>query len=54
MNNKKYQIKDSEFELIAQRVEKVKRAGHGEVIIRVADGKIVYITHTIGEKVRGK
>lgn len=43
-----------ELELIQKKLETVKKAGHGEVIIKVADGKIVYITHTIGEEVKTK
>lgn len=43
-----------ELELIQKKLETVKKAGFGEVIIKVADGKIVYITHTIGEKVKTK
>ena len=45
---------EKEMGLIAEKLELVKKAGHGEVIIKIADGKVVYITHTIGEKVKTK
>jgi len=41
-----------ELELIAEKLRLVKEAGHGEVIIKIADGQVVYITHSIGEKVK--
>lgn len=43
---------DKEMELIVERLKLVEEAGHGEVIIRIADGQVVYITHSIGEKVK--
>ena len=43
-----------ELESIAKKLELVEQAGHGEVIIRVADGKVVYIEYKIGEKVKTK
>ena len=42
-----------ELDLIAEKLKLVKKAGHGEVIIKIADGKVVYITHTIGEQIKG-
>lgn len=44
---------EKELELIRKKLETVKKAGHGKVIIHIADGKVVYITHEIGEKVKG-
>ncbi len=43
-----------ELDLIKEELEVVKKAGHGEVIIKVADGKVVYITHSIGREVKTK
>lgn len=40
-----------DLELIKEKLETVKKAGHGEVIIKVADGKVVYISHSIGERI---
>ena len=45
---------DKELELIAERLNIVKQAGHGEIVVRVTGGKVVYITHTIGEQIKSK
>lgn len=44
----------AEWRLIIEKLKAVKEAGFGEVIIKVAEGKIVYITHAIGEQVKTK
>lgn len=38
--------------LIVRKLEPVKRAGWGEVLIKVADGNIVFVEQTIGEQVK--
>lgn len=46
-------VNEKELELIKERVEIVEKALHGKVIIHIADGKVVYISHEIGMKVKG-
>lgn len=41
---------EKELEKIADRFRLVKKAGFGEVNIKIANGVVVYITHTIGEQ----
>ena len=43
-----------ELTKIIAKLEAVKKAGHGEVVIKVADGKIVYISQSIGEQITTK
>ena len=43
-----------ELKKILAKLEAVKKAGHGEVLIKVADGKIVYISQNIGEQIKTK
>ena len=43
-----------EMELIAEKIKAVKQAGHGEIVIKVADGRVVHITHSIGEQIKSK
>ena len=50
----KEELTTEELELIKEKLETVKKARHGEVIIKIADGKVVYISHSIGERVTGE
>jgi len=39
-----------EMELIIRKLQPVKDAGFGEVLIKIQNGSIVYITQSIGEQ----
>jgi len=45
---------DKELQKIADKLKLVKEAGHGKVIIEIADRKVVYITHSIGEQIKSR
>ena len=44
-------VTQDDLRLIARKLNSVKYAGYGKVIIHVSDGKIVYISQEIGEQV---
>jgi hypothetical protein len=46
------QLTEAELKLIIKKLTPVKQAGHGEVLIQVQDGRIVYIKQTFGEQVK--
>ena len=45
-------MESKEENLIREALENVKEAGFGEVIIKIQEGRIVYITRSIGEQVK--
>jgi len=45
-------VTKADLALITRKLEPVKRAGWGELLIQVSDGNIVYIKQSIGEQVR--
>lgn len=47
-------VTQEDLKLIIKRLSPVKLAGHGEVLIQVKDGVIVYIKQTIGEQITMK
>ncbi len=43
-----------EIKEVDKRIEKViKESGFGEVVIKIQNGHVVYITHSIGEQMGG-
>jgi hypothetical protein len=48
----KADLTEAELRLIIRKVKPVKAAGHGEVLIQIQDGSIVFIKQSIGEKVK--
>jgi len=45
-------IQPDELRLIIRKLKPVKEAGYGELVIKVQDGRIVYVVQSIGEQVR--
>ena len=43
---------ETELNLIACKIKVVKEAGHGEVVIKIADGKVVHITQSISQQIK--
>jgi hypothetical protein len=44
----------TDTELAIQRIAEVKAAGFGAVVVKVQDGRIIYIEKTTGEQVNTK
>jgi len=44
-------VTTAELKLLARKYLPVKEAGYGELIVKVQNGKIVYITVSIGEQI---
>ena len=45
-------IQQEELECIIRHLSEVKQSGYGKVLIQIQQGKLVYITHEIGEKLK--
>ena len=49
-----HNVTGNELLLIADHLDLVKKAGHGEVVIKVSDHTVVNLQHTIKEAVINK
>jgi len=54
MSKKLYFVTKQDLEKIAQKLQHVKQAGNGSVLIRVEKHEVEYISFSIGEKVKSE